>query len=63
MVEDEKLVLKQRRMDDKTLTPGAVDMFTAGGTEVTFERDSENRVIGLSVSNGRTRGVKFHRVD
>ena len=63
IVEDEKLVLKQRRMDDKTLTPGAVDMFTAGGTEVTFERDSENRVIGLSVSNGRTRGVKFHRVD
>ena len=63
IVEEERLVLKQRRMNDNPLTPGEVDKFSSAGTEIRFERDSENSVIGLAVSNGRTRNVKFHRVD
>jgi len=46
-------------MDDRSLDPGAVDAFAAGGLQVSFERDRNGRVIGFYMSNGRTREVRF----
>ena len=62
-LEDDRLVLQQRRMNDRNLNPGAVDTFAGGGMEVSFERDRDGRVIGLYMSSGRTRGVRFERVN
>ncbi|MCH8144230.1 MAG: hypothetical protein IIA55_05885 [Gemmatimonadetes bacterium] len=62
-LEEDQLVLQQRRMDDRNLNPGAVDTFAGGGLEVSFERDRDGRVIGLYMSSGRTRGVRFERVN
>lgn len=63
MVEDSALVVKQRRMDDVTLVSGAEDAFTANGGPVTFERDKNGQVIGMYLSNGRTRDVRFGKLD
>ena len=62
-LEEDQLVLQQRRMDDRNLNPGAVDTFAGGGLEVSFERERAGRVIGLYMSSGRTRGVRFERVN
>ena len=62
-LEEDRLVLQQRRMDDRNLNPRAVDTFARGGLEVSFERDRNGKVIGFYMSNGRTRGVRFERVN
>ena len=62
-LEEDRLVLQQRRMDDGNLNPRAVDTFAGGGMEVSFERDRNGDVIGLYMSNGRTREVRFERVN
>jgi CubicO group peptidase (beta-lactamase class C family) len=62
-LEEDRLVLQQRRMNDRNLNPGAVDTFAGGGMEVSFERDRNGQVIGFYMSNTRTRGVRFERVD
>ena len=62
-LEDDNLVLQQRRMNDRNLTPGAVDTFAGGGLEVSFERDRNSQVIGFYLSNTRTREVRFERVN
>jgi CubicO group peptidase (beta-lactamase class C family) len=62
-LEEDRLVLQQRRMNDRNLNPGAVDTFARGGLEVSFERDRNGKVIGFYMSNGRTRGVRFERVN
>ena len=60
--EDAKLVMRQRRMDDATLTPGEKDAFSGGGLNYSFERDRNGQVIGFYVANTRTRDVRFERV-
>ena len=62
-LEEDRLVLQQRRMNDGNLTPRAVDTFGGGGMELSFERDRNGKVIGFYMANGRTRGVRFERVN
>ena len=62
-IEEDHLVLQQRRMEDRNLRPGDEDGFTGGGLEVSFERDRNGVVIGFYVSNTRTRGVRFERIN
>ncbi len=50
-------------MSDRNLTPRRADTFARGGPEVSFERDRNGKVIGFYMSNGRTRGVRFERVN
>lgn len=62
-VEDGKLILRQRRMDDATLTSGdEKDTFTGRDLTFAFERDRNGGVIGFYLSNGRTRDVRAGRV-
>lgn len=61
-LDEDHLVLEQRRMDDMELTTGEEDEFSGGGLQLTFERDRNRQVIGLYVSNGRTRDIRFQRV-
>jgi hypothetical protein len=51
--------MRQRRLDDTKLTPGAKDAFSGGNLSFSFERDRNGKIIGFYVSNGRTRGVRF----
>lgn len=60
-MQDSTLVMRQRRMGDAKLTPGAKDAFSGGNLNFSFERDRNGKIIGFYVSNGRTRGVRFAR--
>ncbi len=62
-LEEDKLVLQHRRVDDRNLSPRSVDTFGGGGLEVSFERDRNEKVIGFYMANGRTRDVRFERVN
>lgn len=63
-VQDSALVLKHRRMDDVTLRPGKADTFSSGAfSEVAFERDRNGEVIAFYLANGRTRDVRFRKLD
>ena len=59
---DDGLVVRHRRLDEATLNPGDEDGFSGGGLTYSFERDRNGRVIAFYVSNGRTRDVRFQRV-
>jgi len=61
-LDEDHLVLEQRRMDDADLTPGEEDEFSAGGFQISFERDRNEQVVAFYLSNGRTRDVRFQRV-
>jgi len=61
-LEEDHLILQQRRREDANLTPADEDEFSGGGLQVSFERDRNGQVIGFYLSNGRTRGVRFERV-
>lgn len=66
-LEEEHLVIRHRRLAEPIeLDPAQeADSFTGGFpvAQVEFERDSEGRVKALVVGNGRTRAVRFERVD
>jgi CubicO group peptidase (beta-lactamase class C family) len=62
-LEDEQLAVHHRRLDDFNLTPGEEDTFAGGGFTLSFERDRNGQVIAFYVANGRTRDVRFARVD
>lgn len=62
MLDDDTLVVDQRRLDSAELTPGEADTFSGGGFTFTFERDRNAQVIGFYLSNGRTRDVRFERI-
>jgi CubicO group peptidase (beta-lactamase class C family) len=61
-LEEEELVLQQRRLDDVRLSAAEEDTFSGGMLTLSFERDRNGRVIGFYASNGRTRDVRFERV-
>ena len=62
-LEEDRLVLQHRRMDDRDLNSGAVDAFAGGGLQLSFERDRNEQVIGFYMSSGRTREVRFERLN
>jgi CubicO group peptidase (beta-lactamase class C family) len=65
-VEDSELVVQHRRLEDVTLTPTKEDAFGGGGFpigELIFERGEAGRILGFTVSNDRTRDVRFERQD
>jgi CubicO group peptidase (beta-lactamase class C family) len=56
------LLLQQRRREDAPLRAAtSADTFEGRNLTLTFERDRNGEVIGLYVSNGRTRDVRFTR--
>lgn len=61
-MEDDTLVVHQRRLDDASLTTGETDTFSGGGFTFSFERDRNNEVIAFYLANSRTRDVRFERV-
>ncbi len=62
-VEDERLVLHHRRLDDIDLSSGERDTFSGGGFTLSFERDRNGQIVAFYVSNGRTRDVRFGRLN
>lgn len=65
VIEDGDLTLRHRRLDDIMLKPASEDSFTGSMPmmEVDFHRGEAGKVTAFSASNGRTRGVRFERVD
>lgn len=62
-IEDGELRMRQRRMEDGPLDPGEEeDTFSKDGLQFSFERDRNGKIIGLYVSYGRSRDVRFERV-
>ena len=65
-VREDALVATHRRMDDVPLTPGPKGEDSFGGTfpfaTIDFERGSDGAVTGFRAGNGRTRDVRFERV-
>ena len=61
-LEQDTLVVRQRRLDDAKLTAGQTDRVAGGGLNFSSERDRNQFVIGFYVANGRTRDVRFERV-
>jgi hypothetical protein len=51
-----------RRLDDAELTAGEEDIFSGGNFTFSFERDRNGQLIGFYLSNGRTRDVRFERL-
>jgi len=62
VVEEEGLVVRRRRHEDASLSPGERDAFSGAGLTYSFERDRNGVVIGFYLSNGRARDVRFARV-
>jgi CubicO group peptidase (beta-lactamase class C family) len=65
VVENGKLVLKHRRLEPIALTASKPDRFT-GEMPVAlceFERNESGKVVSLLASNGRTRDVRFEKVE
>jgi hypothetical protein len=64
VVEEGKLVVRHRRLDDITLDRTAEDTFGGGFplATVRFRRDDDGAVTGFSAGNGRARDVWFSRV-
>ena len=63
---DDALVLNHARLDEPLdITPGSQrDRFTGEFPviELEFTRDESGAISGIEVSNGRTRGVRFHPI-
>lgn len=63
-LENDQLVAKHIRNENFTLTAVQKDQFQGGAwffRQVAFERDSNGKIAGLRVSNGRVRNVWFER--
>ena len=63
VVEDSALVMQHRRLDDSKLTSGEEDSFSSQGGPVSFERDRNGTVIGMYLASGRTRDVRFGKLN
>jgi CubicO group peptidase (beta-lactamase class C family) len=57
------LVARMARGNEVTLQPVFRDGFTAQGTVVAIDRDQRGRVRGLRVTPGRSRNIRFDRVE
>lgn len=65
-VVDSNLRVKHIRVSDFIIFPYEVDLFSDKGwffSQVQFIRNSENKVTGFKVSNGRARNNHFEKVD
>jgi CubicO group peptidase (beta-lactamase class C family) len=64
VLKDGNLIAQHRRNSDFPLTAKAKDSFAGGAwffSNVTFTRDKDNRVDGLTVSGSRVRNLRFDR--
>ena len=62
-VEDGSLILNQLRLGDMELRLTIKDTYSeVSGLTVSFERDRNDQVVALYLSNGRTRNVSFEKV-
>jgi hypothetical protein len=61
-IKDGKLVLQHRRQGEISLRSTTRDQFSASNLgSIQFERDSGGKVIGLKVTTGRARNLRFER--
>jgi hypothetical protein len=60
---EDHLVASQRRMGEMDMTPNEVDTFGASMFTLTFERDRNGQLIAFYLSNGRSRDVRFEKMD
>ncbi len=62
-VEDGSLILNQLRLGDMELRLTIKDTYSeVSGLTVSFERDRNDQVVGFYLANGRTRNVRFEKV-
>jgi CubicO group peptidase (beta-lactamase class C family) len=64
-LEDDQLMIRHRRMEPAPMDPGEEDRFSVTGPrsfQVAFERDRNGEVIGLYLSNVRSRDVRAERL-
>ena len=60
-LDGDELVVRRPRREEATLVPGNENEFSQGTLQYSFERSRNGVVIGLYLSNGRTRDVRFTR--
>jgi hypothetical protein len=60
-VEGDRLVVKRRPDSTVALTPVYADGFIASLGWINFRRDSNRRIVGLSVSQDRVWDLRFTR--
>ena len=63
VVEDGELVSKHLLRGDQELTHVSGETFSASGPTMAFERDADGAVTAFVVDFGRTRGIRFERVE
>ncbi len=66
VVVDGKLMAQHSRLDNFGLNSVKEDMFSSEAWyfgEITFLRDSNNKITGCNVSSGRVRDLKFRKVE
>jgi len=65
VTEDESLVLEHYQMDPVQLNPAQVGEFAGGFPvgNISFIENSSGDITGFTVSNGRTRGVLFKKIE
>jgi hypothetical protein len=62
-IEDGKLTAKHSRLPAVPLVPRARNVYQAGNARVAFDRDSQGKVTGLRLTEGRVRDLVFERRD
>ena len=65
-VENGKLIAQHARLSDIEMSPVKNDSFRANAwffSQIVFVRNSENKIIGCRVSNGRVRNLLFEKVN
>jgi len=62
-VEDGELVAGNLRAGDETLNHTEGDVFSIDGGKVEFVRDDSGALVAFTVDGGRTRGIRFDRLD
>lgn len=62
-VADGRLTAMHVRHDPMAFVPVGPDQFTLSGSEVRFTRGADGAVVGMRISSGRVRNLRFDRVD
>lgn len=60
-VTDGKLKIRYTRHQPVTLEPLVADVFGSDGGKIRFTRDTNGKVIGFTLNEGRIRDLKFSR--